>query len=127
MNQDKSRVIASSLGVSQRTIELLVDCGLFTEDEVESFLRRGIEQGKIKTVAQCRDKLRIENEKLEKTTNERINRQNMRFDVEFEMICASRRMIVEELLDGTSEEYRRGFWDAMRLQSDFGDAILNTK
>ena len=50
MSQDKAQVIASSLGVSKKAVEILVGLGL-SEDTVEHVIKTGIEQGKIKTIA----------------------------------------------------------------------------
>lgn len=60
---------------------------------------------------------------IERATNERIKQTNMRLDMQFEMIHVNERMRIDEMLAGASDDYKRGFYDAYRLQAEVADAI----
>ncbi|MFH1646466.1 MAG: hypothetical protein ABID71_02070 [Chloroflexota bacterium] len=61
----------------------------------------------------------------DKETQERIARNNTRIDIELEMIRASEQLRLDEMLDGKSEEYKRGFQDGRMFESTVTYAILN--
>ena len=69
----------------------------------------------------------LENERIafERTTTERIKQNNLRLDIELEMVHASAQMRLDELLAGKSDEYRRGFLDGRVFESETTHAILN--
>jgi hypothetical protein len=61
--------------------------------------------------------------KIERESSERIKQTNMRLDMQFELIHANERMRIDEMLTGKSEDYRQGFYDSYRLQSEVAEAI----
>ena len=62
---------------------------------------------------------------LERETDERIKQNNLRLDVELEMINASAQMRLDELLAGNSDEYRSGFLDGRIFEHETEQQVIN--
>ncbi len=46
-------------------------------------------------------------------------------DVDTQMMLASRRMVMLEQLEDKSDEYKKGFYAGIALESDFDNAMLS--